>query len=191
MATLGEIDEAVRTFQEAGGREMALLKCTSAYPARPDDMNLRTIPHLREAFGLPVGLSDHTLGVAVPVAAVSLGACIVEKHLTLTRAVPGPDSSFSLEPHEFGTMVNAIRTAEKSLGEVMYDVSAGDAESRAFRRSLFVVRQMKANDVFTCDNVRSIRPGYGLHTRYLEQILGRKAGRDIERGTPLSWDLIS
>jgi N-acetylneuraminate synthase len=191
MATLGEIDEAVRTFREAGGREMALLKCTSAYPARPEDMNLRTIPHLREAFGLPVGLSDHTLGVAVPVAAVSLGACIVEKHLTLTRTVPGPDSSFSLEPHEFGTMVDAIRTAEKSLGEVRYDLSEGEAESRAFRRSLFVVRAMKAKDVFTRDNVRSIRPGYGLHTRYLEQILGRKAGRDIERGTPLSWDLIS
>ncbi len=191
MATLGEIDEAVRTFREAGGREIALLKCTSAYPARPDDMNLRTIPHLREAFGLPVGLSDHTLGVAVPVAAVSLGACIVEKHLALTRTVPGPDSSFSLEPHEFRTMIDAIRAAEKSLGEVRYDVSEGDAESRAFRRSLFVVRPMKANDVFTRDNVRSIRPGYGLHTRYLEQILGRKAGKDIERGTPLSWDLIS
>lgn len=191
MASLGEIDEAVRAFREAGGHEMALLKCTSAYPARPDDMNLRTIPHLQEAFGLPVGLSDHTLGVAVPVAAVSLGACIVEKHLALTRTVPGPDSSFSLEPHEFGTMVDAIRTAEKSLGEVRYDVSGGDAESRVFRRSLFVVRQMKANDVFTRDNVRSIRPGYGLHTRYLEQILGRRAGKDIERGTPLSWDLIS
>ena len=187
MATVAEIDEAVRTIREAGSSQLALLKCTSAYPALPEEMNLRTISHLAETFGLPVGLSDHTLGIAVPVAAVALGACIVEKHFTLSRSIPGPDSAFSLEPHEFKAMVEAIRTAEKALGEVHYGVSEQEAKSRVFRRSLFVVKGVKEGEVFTGENVRSIRPGYGLHTRYLDEVIGRRASQDIKRGTPLSW----
>lgn len=190
MATLAEIDEAVRTARDAGAQQIALLKCTSAYPAPAEEMNLRTIPHLAAAFGLPVGLSDHTLGIAVPVAAVALGACIVEKHFTLSRSVPGPDSAFSLEPHEFRAMVDAIREAERALGRVSYEVTEREAASRVFRRSLFVVRDVKAGELLTEDNVRSIRPGQGLHTRYLEQVLGRRAREDVHRGTPLSWDLI-
>jgi N-acetylneuraminate synthase len=190
MATLAEIDEAVRTIREAGGSQLALLKCTSAYPAPPEEMNLRTIPHLAEAFQVPVGLSDHTLGVAVPVAAVALGACIIEKHFTFSRDLPGPDSAFSLEPHEFKAMVEAIRVAEQALGQVSYDITEREAASRVFRRSLFVVQDVKAGEVFTEANVRSIRPGYGLHTRYLPEILGRRAARDIERGTPLDWKMV-
>ena len=190
MATLAEIAEAVQTAREAGCKELALLKCTSGYPADPAEMNLRTIPHMAEAFSLPVGLSDHTLGIAVPVAAVALGACIVEKHFTLSRAVCGPDSAFSLEPNEFKAMVEAIRVTEKALGKVNYAVTEKEAASRVFRRSLFVVKDMKAGDIFTEDNVRSIRPGYGLHTRYLTNIIGKKAVKDISRGIPLKWDLI-
>jgi pseudaminic acid synthase len=191
MATLGEIEEAVQAARRAGATQIALLKCTSAYPAPPEEMNLRTIPHLAEAFGVPVGLSDHTLGIAVPVAAVALGACIVEKHFTLSRDIPGPDSAFSLEPHELKAMVEAIRTVEKALGEVHYGVSEREAQSRIFRRSLFVVRDMRAGEVFTDENVRSIRPGYGLPPKYLPEILGRRTVRDVEKGTPLSWDLIA
>jgi N-acetylneuraminate synthase len=190
MANLAEIDELVSTVISAGGRQLALLKCSSAYPAPPEEMNLRTIPHLAEAFGLPVGLSDHTLGVAVPVAAVSLGACIVEKHFTLSRAAGGPDSAFSLEPDEFKTMVQSIRVAERALGTVHYGLSAAETKSRAFRRSLFVVENIKAGEVFSTENVGSIRPGHGLHPRYYQEILGRAASRDICRGTPMAWDLI-
>jgi len=190
MASLSEIDEAVATIRDAGGTQIALLKCTSAYPAFPEEMNLRSIPHLSEAFNLPVGLSDHTLGVAVPIAAVALGACIIEKHFTLSRQTQGPDSAFSLEPKEFKEMVNAIRTAEKALGKVHYGVSEREKESRVFRRSLFVVKDIKAGEVFSVNNIRSIRPGYGLHTRYLEELLGRCASRDIKRGSPLVWDLV-
>jgi pseudaminic acid synthase len=190
MATLGEIEEAVQAARRAGATQIALLKCTSAYPAPPEEMNLRTIPHLAEAFGVPVGLSDHTLGIAVPVAAVALGACIVEKHFTLSRDIGGPDSAFSLEPHEFKAMVEAIRTVEKALGKVHYGITEQEAKSRVFRRSLWVVKDMKAGEMFTEENVRSIRPGYGLHPRHLNDVLGRRAARDIKRGTPLSWELI-
>jgi N-acetylneuraminate synthase len=190
MATLGEIEEAVQAARRAGATQIALLKCTSAYPAPPEEMNLRTIPHLAEAFGVPVGLSDHTLGIAVPVAAVALGACIVEKHFTLSRDIAGPDSAFSLEPHEFKAMVEAIRTVEKALGKVHYGITEQEAKSRVFRRSLWVVKDMKAGEMFTEENVRSIRPGYGLHPRHLNDVLGRRAVRDIKRGTPLSWELI-
>ena len=191
MATLAEIDEAVNTIRDAGGSQLALLKCTSAYPASPDEMNLRTIPHLAEAFGVPTGLSDHTLGIAVPVAAVALGACIIEKHFTLSRQDGGPDSAFSLEPHEFKEMVDAIRTTEKALGKVSYDITEKQKESRVFRRSLFVVKDIKKGEIFTEENVRSIRPGYGLHTRYLAQIIGRKAMVFIKKRTPLRWNLIN
>ncbi len=191
MAALGEIEEAVRAAHFAGAKQIALLKCTSAYPAPLEEMNLRSIPHLATAFHVPVGLSDHTLGIAAPVAAVGLGACIVEKHFTLSRDVPGPDSAFSLEPHEFKAMVEAIRVAETALGQVSYEVTEREAASRVFRRSLFVVKDMKAGEVFTEENVRSIRPGHGLSPTYLKDVLGRRAVRDIERGTPLEWQLLS
>lgn len=187
MATLAEIAEAVEAARRAGAAEIALLKCTSAYPAPPEEMHLRTLPHLAEAFGVPVGLSDHTLGIAVPVAAVTLGASLVEKHFTLSRAEPGPDSAFSLEPDEFKAMVEAIRTAEKGLGRVHYGLSGKEEASRVFRRSLFVVKDMKAGEVFTSENVRSIRPGHGLAPKHLVGVLGRTATTDITRGTPLSW----
>ena len=190
MATLAEIDEAVSTIRETGGNQLALLKCTSAYPAPADEMNLRTIPHLADAFGVPVGLSDHTLGIAVPVAAVALGACIIEKHFTLSRQNPGPDSAFSLEPCEFKEMVDAIRTTENALGEVSYEITEKQKVSRVFRRSLFVVKDVKKGEKFTEENVRSIRPGYGLHTRHIDQAIGRQAKVLIEKGTPLDWDLI-
>jgi N-acetylneuraminate synthase len=191
MANLAEIEEAVSTARAAGAEEIALLKCTSSYPAPPEEMNLRTIPHLSDAFGVPVGLSDHTMGVAVPVAAVALGACIVEKHFTLSRAVPGPDSSFSLEPHELKEMVAAIRTAEKATGVVHYGVSEREAKSKVFRRSLFVVRDIRVGEPFTPENVRCIRPGHGLHPRHLDEVFGRRAVRDVRMGTPLSWDLVA
>ena len=190
MATLGEIEEALQAAHDAGATQIALLKCTSAYPASLEEMNLRTIPHLAEAFHVPVGLSDHTLGIAVPVAAVALGACIVEKHFTLSRAIPGPDSAFSLEPQEFKAMVQAIRTAEKALGKVYYGVSECEAKSRVFRRSLFVVRDVKAGDRVTDDNVRSIRPGHGLHPRHLKDVLNREFSEDVPRGTPLGWHMV-
>jgi len=191
MATLAELDEAVRTIREAGGRELALLKCTSAYPSPPAEANLRTIPHLAEAFGVPAGLSDHTLGVAVPIAAIALGACIVEKHFTLARAAGGPDSAFSLEPGEFRAMVDAMRVAEQALGRVHYGVSPAEAASRAFRRSLFVVKDVRAGEPLTAENVRSIRPADGLHTRHLDEVLARRASRDLARGTPLTWDCVA
>ena len=188
MATIEEIEEAVDTAGNAGATQVALLKCTSAYPAPPEEMNLRTIPELTRRFQVPVGLSDHTMDLAGPIAAVALGACIIEKHLTLSRAEPGPDSAFSLEPQEFRSMVAEVRAAEKALGEIHFGISAKEASSRVFRRSLFVVEDVKRGEQFTAQNVRSIRPGHGLHTRHLREVLGRTAARDIERGTPLSWD---
>lgn len=191
MASFSEIEEAVSAARNAGAREIALLKCTSSYPALPEDMNLKTISHLSEAFGVPAGLSDHTLGIAASVAAVALGACIIEKHLTLSRAVPGPDSAFSLEPQEFRGMVEAIRVAEKALGTVNYGITAEEEKSKVFRRSLIVVKDMKAGDIFTEENVRSIRPGYGLPPKYIKDIIGKRVMRDIKRGTPLSWELLA
>lgn len=190
MATVEEIEEALQTARESGATQIALLKCTSAYPAPPEEMNLRTIPEMKQKFGVPVGLSDHTMGVAVPVTAVALGACIIEKHLTLSRSTPGPDSAFSLEPNEFKAMVEAVRNAEKALGKVHFGLSEKEKASRAHRRSLFVVADVKKGEEFTTANVRSIRPADGLHTRHLKEVLGRKASRRIERGTPLSWDFV-
>jgi pseudaminic acid synthase len=190
MATVEEIEEAMQAAWQAGAEQIALLKCTSAYPAPAEEMNLRTIPELSRRFDVPVGLSDHTMGFAVAVAAVALGACIVEKHLTLSRSVPGPDSAFSLEPAEFKAMVDAVRIAEKALGEIHFGLSEKEKISQAHRRSLYVVREMKCGEVFTAENVRSIRPACGLHTRHLAEVLGRHAARDIARGTPLSWDMV-
>jgi N-acetylneuraminate synthase len=190
MATLAEIDEAVTTIREAGCKQLAILKCTSTYPAPPEEMHLRTIPHLRDAFNVPVGLSDHTVATSVPAAAVALGACIIEKHFTLSRETPGPDSSFSLEPAEFKIMVDGIRTTEKALGTIHYGVNQREAHTKVFRRSLFVVEDMKAGEVFNPNNVRSIRPSHGLHTRYIDDVMGHKASKDIARGTPLGWALV-
>lgn len=191
MATLLEIEEAVAAAREGGAREIALLKCTSAYPSPPEEVHLRSIPHLAEKFGLPVGLSDHTLGTAVPVASVAFGCAILEKHFTRSRQRPGPDSAFSLEPHEFREMVEMVRTAEAALGEIHYGVGERESASRIFRRSLFVVADMRAGETFTESNLRSIRPGAGLAPKHLEGVLGRRAVRDIARGTPLSWDLVA
>lgn len=190
MARLEEIEEAVIAAREAGASQIALLKCTSAYPAPPEEMNLKTIPEMARRFHVPVGLSDHTMGVAASIAAVALGASILEKHLTLSRSTPGPDSAFSLEPHEFKAMVDSVRIAEKALGEVHFGLSDKEQSSRVFRRSLFVVENVKQGEFFSRSNVRSIRPGYGLHTRHLDEVLGKRAARDIERGTPVSWDLV-
>jgi pseudaminic acid synthase len=190
MASIAEIDEAVRTAREAGARELVLLACSSAYPSPPETINLRRIPDLAERFGVVAGLSDHTLGTAVPIASVAMGASVIEKHFCLSRAEPGPDSAFSLEPSEFAAMVDAVRTAERALGRPEYGVSAAEQASQVFRRSLFVVKDVKAGERFTAESVRSIRPGNGLHTRHLEEVLGREAARDIARGTPLSWDLV-
>jgi N-acetylneuraminate synthase len=190
MATLAEINEAVTAAKAAGCKNIALLKCTSAYPAKPEEMNLNTITEMEATFGVPAGLSDHTLGVAVPIAAVALGACIVEKHITLSRSIPGPDSAFSLEPFEFKAMVDAIRITEKSLGSICYEVNENEKASRIFRRSLFAVRDIKAGEVLTEQNVRSIRPGYGLHPRFLNKVIGGKAKLDIKCGTPLDLAMI-
>ena len=194
MASEDEISEAVEAVRGAahgaGPAQIALLKCTSAYPAPADEANLRTIPELARRFGCPVGLSDHTMGIAVPVAAVALGACIIEKHLCLRRADGGPDGAFSLEPEEFRAMVDAVRMAEKALGSVQFASGPCEANSRRFRRSLFVVEDIKKGQLFTKQNVRSIRPADGLHPRHFNEILGKRAACDVERGTPLSWELV-
>jgi pseudaminic acid synthase len=191
MATIEEIEEAVKTARRAGASQIALLRCSSAYPAPPCEMNLRTISELARRFEVPVGLSDHTMDIAVPVVAVALGACIIEKHFTLSRSLKGPDSAFSLEPAEFKAMVEALRVAEKSLGEIHFGPTDSERSSRVFRRSLFVVEAVRQGEPFSAENIRSIRPGHGLHTRHLPQIVGQRASRDIERGTPLSWDLVA
>lgn len=190
MATLAEIDEAVRTLREAGCQQLALLKCTSSYPAPPEEANLRTIPHLADAFGVVAGLSDHTLGSAVAIAAVALGGRVVEKHFCFTRSEPGPDSSFSMEPAEFKEMVQAIRVAEKALGRVNYELCEKEMVSRSHRRSLFVVEDIAEGELLTAKNVRSVRPADGLHTRYYSKVVGKKALKALTKGTPLSLDVI-
>ncbi len=191
MATQEEIAQAIRVLRESGSGPVTLLKCTSAYPAPPESMNLLTIRDMRERFGLPTGLSDHTLGIAVPVAAAVMGAVLIEKHFTLRRADGGPDAAFSLEPEEFRTMVDAVRTAERALGTVRYGPTDEEAASLAFRRSLFVVQDMERGEVFDEHNVRSIRPAHGLPPSQLPVILGRKAACAILRGTPLAWNLVA
>ena len=195
LGTLAEISaavDAVRAGRETAGAEggpgLALLKCTSAYPAPASAANLRTIPHLAAAFGVPAGLSDHTLGIAVPVAAAALGACVIEKHFTRSRDAGGPDAAFSLEPAEFRAMVEAVRTAEQALGRVRYGGTDIERTGRSLRRSLYVTRPVAAGETFTHDNVRSIRPGHGLSPAFLPMVLGRTASRPLERGTPLTWE---
>lgn len=190
MAILQEIEEAIMAARAAGATQIALLHCTSAYPAPPEEMNLRSIPELARRFGIPVGLSDHTIGIAVAVAAVALGACLIEKHLTLSRSDGGPDGAFSLELSEFKAMVEAVRSAEKSLGAVKFGVSPHEERTVPFRRSLFVVADIRKGELFTANNVRSIRPANGLHPRHLPEVLGRRATRDLEHGTPLTWEMV-
>jgi N-acetylneuraminate synthase len=190
MATEEEIDEAVGAARGAGATGIALLKCTSAYPSPPEAVNLLAIPAMAERWGVPIGLSDHTLGEVVAVGAVALGACIVEKHMTLSSDDTSPDSAFSLDKDAFRRMVDAIRVAELALGRPEVGPTDEEQESRRFRRSLFVVEDVAAGEALTEANVRSIRPADGLHTRYYEDVLGRRAVHAIARGTPLGWDLI-
>jgi pseudaminic acid synthase len=190
MANKAEVTDAVEAVRRTGNNALILLKCTSAYPSPAEEMNLKTIPDMSESFGVPVGLSDHTLGITVPVTAVALGACVIEKHFCLSRSEPGPDSAFSLEPHEFKEMVDAVRTSEKALGIVSYARTSKEEASMVFRRSLFAVEDIAKGETFTEKNVRSIRPGYGLPPKELPNILGKKAKKAIARGTPLSGDVI-
>jgi N-acetylneuraminate synthase len=189
MATAAELDETVRAAREAGCRDLVLLKCTSTYPATPENTNIRTIPHLRELFGCEVGLSDHTMGTGVAVAAVALGATVIEKHFTLRRADGGVDSAFSMEPEEMARLVVETERAWLAMGQISYGPLQAEKPSIQFRRSLYVVKDLKAGDVLTRDNLRAIRPGLGLPTKYLQDVLGRVVKRDVKRGTALAWDL--
>lgn len=189
MASIAELDETVRAAREAGCRDLILLKCTSTYPASAANTNIATIPHLRELFGCEVGLSDHTMGVGVSVAAVALGASVIEKHFTLRRADGGVDSAFSLEPDEMRSLVVESGRAWQALGCVSYGPTEAEQKSLAYRRSLYVVRDMKEGECASAENVRAIRPGAGLAPKYLDTVLGRKAKGAIRKGTPVSWDL--
>jgi len=190
IATLADMEEAVNVCKKMGNNQIALLKCTSAYPAPLEEVNLRTIPNMADTFNTIVGLSDHTLGISAPIASVALGAKIIEKHFILNRDLGGPDGAFSMEPDEFRLMVDAVREVEKALGTVNYDLTEKTRKSREFSRSLFVVKDIKTGESLTEENVRSIRPGFGLHPRYLEHIIGKNARTDIKKGTPLDWGLI-
>ena len=190
MATFDEIKEAVEAVKRGGAEDLALLKCTSAYPAKAEEMNLETIPNLSRDFNVIAGLSDHTPGITVPVASVALGASIVEKHFTLSRVEGGPDAAFSLEPDEFKAMAEAVRTTEKALGTVTYNITPDEVKSRVFRRSLFAVKDIRQGETITEENIRSIRPAFGLPPKYLKDVLGKKARKNIKCGTPMSWDLL-
>jgi len=191
MATLEEIKEAVDTAKKAGAKDIILLKCVSSYPAKPKEMNLRTIPDMAKRFKLPVGLSDHTLGIATSIAGVCLGAKLIEKHFCLSRKIKTPDSFFSLEPKELKDLVENIRSVEQSLGKIHYGLTEDEKKSRVFRRSLFVVKDIKKGEIITENNIRSIRPGYGIHPKYLREIIGKKARHDLKKGTPLRCDMFS
>ena len=188
-ATTEEVDEAVKTLRAAKA-SFALLKCVSAYPAPPEEMNLRAIAALAERHGVPVGLSDHTLGSSVATAAVALGACVIEKHITLSRAAGGPDAPFSMEPAEFKSMIADLRVAQTALGDGKLGPAPSEKPSRAFRRSLFVVKDVKKGEALTPENVRAIRPGNGLPPKEYDAVLGLRVKTDVARGTPLSWDLL-
>lgn len=190
MATVSELDETVRAARGAGCKDLILLKCTSTYPATAGNTNILTIPHLRELFGCEVGLSDHTMGVGVSVASVALGAAVIEKHFTLSRADGGVDSAFSMEPAEMAQLVVETERAWQALGHVAYGPTEAEKKSLQYRRSLYVVQDLKAGDVLTKENLRAIRPGLGLPTKYLEQILGKAVNHDVKRGTGLTWELL-
>lgn len=190
MASVAELDETVRAAREAGCEQLVLLKCTSTYPASPENTNILTIPHLRELFGCEVGLSDHTMGVGVSVASVALGATVIEKHFTLSRSEGGVDSSFSMEPAEMKQLVVETERAWQALGKVSYGMTESEKKSLQFRRSLYVVRDMKMGEEFNNENLKAIRPGLGLATKYLNHFIGKKVKFDVKQGTPLSWDLL-
>jgi len=190
MANLADIDAAVKAAREAGASQIALLHCTSGYPTPPEDADLRTIPHLAAAFGLVTGLSDHTPGIGAPAAAVALGASLIEKHFTLRRADGGPDAAFSLEPEELKAMCESVLLAWKALGGVRYERSESERPNAQFRRSLYIVKDMKAGDVLDAASLRSIRPGFGLEPKYYDLLLGKRVNRDVRRGTPMAWDLL-
>ena len=187
---LSEIIEAVNILKSNGTTQLCILKCTSEYPAPIEEANLKTIKHMSKTLGLITGLSDHTLGIEVPIAAVCLGANFIEKHFTLSRTSGSPDDKFSLEPLEFKQMVNSIRKVEKAIGTIKYLTSEEKEAKKCFRRSLFVTREIKKGEKISEENIKSIRPGYGLHTKHYEKVLNKTAKEDISRGTPLSWDLI-
>ena len=190
MASIAELDETVRAAREAGCKDLILLKCTSTYPATASNTNILTIPHMRELFDCEVGLSDHTLGLGVSVASVALGATVIEKHFTLNRADGGVDSTFSMEPAEMAQLVVETERAWQALGQVSYGATEAEKKSIVFRRSLYVVKDLKAGDVLTKDNVRAIRPGLGLPTKYLDVVLGKKVKEDVKRGTGLRWEIV-
>ncbi|WNB77124.1 pseudaminic acid synthase [Methylomonas koyamae] len=190
MATVAELDETVRAAREAGCDDIVLLKCTSSYPATPENTNIRTIPHLRELFGCEVGLSDHTMGTGVAVASVALGASVIEKHFTLCRADGGVDSAFSLEPAEMAALVVETERAWQALGAISYGVTEAEKKSLQFRRSIYIARDIAAGETLTSENLRCVRPGMGLPPKYYETLLGRKVNRDVKMGTPMSWDLL-
>lgn len=190
MASIAELDEAVKTAREAGCKDLVLLKCTSTYPATPENTNVLTVPHMRELFGCEIGLSDHTMGVGVAVAAVAHGATVVEKHFTLRRADGGVDSTFSLEPEEMTALVVETERAWQSLGKVTYGATNAEQKSLAFRRSIYVANDVKAGDVLTQKDLRIVRPGRGLAPKYYEMLVGRRASRDLKAGTPASWEIV-
>jgi N-acetylneuraminate synthase len=190
MASVGEIDEMTKVAREAGCKDIVLLKCTSTYPASPMDSNIVTITHMREFVGCPVGLSDHTPGIGVAVAAVALGASVIEKHFTLSRAEGGVDAAFSLEPSEFKLLVEEVRRAWASIGRVIYGGTASEEKSKRFRRSIYVSEDLSKDTVLGVDNMRIIRPGFGLAPKYFSLLVGKRISRDTPKGTPLSWDLV-
>lgn len=190
MASIAELDDTVRAARQAGCKDLVLLKCTSTYPATADNTNILTIPHMRELFGCEVGLSDHTMGVGVSVASVALGATVIEKHFTLNRADGGVDSNFSMEPSEMAQLVLETERAWQALGQIRYGATAAEKKSIVFRRSLYVVKDLQAGEKLTADNVRAIRPGLGLPTKYLEQVMGKTVKQPVLRGTALSWDMM-
>jgi pseudaminic acid synthase len=190
MASIAEIEEAVHTARDAGSPEIVLLKCTSTYPATPEHSNLLTIPHMQDLFGCPVGLSDHTPGIGASVAAVVLGATVIEKHLTLSRADGGVDAAFSMEPKEFRELVIETERARRALGRISYGPTDSEKNAVMRRRSLYIAQDMNAGDVLTPENLRRIRPGHGLPPKYYDVLLGRKVGRAVKKGTPVSWDIV-
>jgi len=190
IATLSDIEEAIYACKRMGNDQIILLKCTSSYPAKIEDADLKTIPNMKETFDVEVGLSDHTLGITVPVVAIALGAKVIEKHFILDKSIGGPDASFSLEPHEFKQMVDSVRDAEKALGKINYSMNEKKKKSRLLGRSLFVVKDIQAGEKITEDNVRSIRPGNGLEPKYFDDIQGKTVATDLKIGTPMKWSLI-
>lgn len=189
VATIADVQESIEVLQKNGCKELVLLKCTSTYPASPENTNILTIPHMRQLYNFPIGLSDHTMGIGVAVAAVALGACVIEKHFTLRRADGGVDAAFSLEPEEFKNLVTETERAFLSLGKVNYELSEKEKKSLQFKRSLYVVKDMKAGEKIMPEHIRSIRPGNGLHTRHYESIIGKVIKNDVQAGTPLSFEL--